>query len=219
MFNAKKENLYILSCSCTHLMLCIPFKISNSNIVYEYSLFQCIYAYIYITKTSSITTYIYSVLDNCECAALAKYALHSDDPLTQMVQNAPTPTQKFPLKYASAPKFTTPEIVDANHRKCLCEKPLHGKFFHQQAEIPQVDMEQSHLWLRQAQLRPETEAAICAAQKQTMVTNHIQKEILKQAVDPLCCIGVSSKTFTSPSTLTGRNISLNQQCSSLIRCR
>eukprot|EP00957_Ditylum_brightwellii_P037509 2836682-Ditylum_brightwellii.AAC.1 len=51
-------------------------------------------------------------------------------------------------------------------------------------------MEQSHLWLRQAQLQFETEAAICAAQEQTVVTNHSQKEIFKQDVDPLfnlCC--------------------------------
>eukprot|EP00957_Ditylum_brightwellii_P013626 1027858-Ditylum_brightwellii.AAC.1 len=47
-------------------------------------------------------------------------------------------------------------------------------------------MEQSHIWLHRAQLRPETEEAICAAQEQTMVTNYIWKEIFKQAVDPLC---------------------------------
>ena len=110
---------------------------------------------------------------NCECAALAKYVIHSGDPLTQMVQNTSTPTQKFLLKFASAPKFISPKIVDDNHHKCLCEKPLHGKFFCQQAEIPQVDIEQSHLWLRRVQLRPETEAAICTAQEQTTVTNCI----------------------------------------------
>eukprot|EP00957_Ditylum_brightwellii_P175633 13373001-Ditylum_brightwellii.AAC.1 len=96
-----------------------------------------------------------------------------------MVQNTPTPTQKFLLKYAVTPKFTTPDMTDSIHRKGLCEKPLHCKFFCQQAEIPQVDIEQSHLWMRQAQLQPETKAAICAAQEQTMVTNHILKEIFK----------------------------------------
>eukprot|EP00957_Ditylum_brightwellii_P101364 7725126-Ditylum_brightwellii.AAC.1 len=85
-----------------------------------------------------------------------------------MVQNTPTPTQKFPLKFASAPKFTSPKVVDDKHHKCLCEKPLHGKFFHQQAEIPQVNMEQSHLWLCQAQLRSKTKAAMCVALEQTM---------------------------------------------------
>jgi len=90
---------------------------------------------------------------NCECAALAKYVIHIDDPLTQMVQTTPTPTQKFLMKYAAAPKFMTPDMTDDNHRKGLNEKPLHGKFFRQQAEIPQVDIEQSHLWLRRAQLQ------------------------------------------------------------------
>eukprot|EP00957_Ditylum_brightwellii_P184996 14088216-Ditylum_brightwellii.AAC.1 len=74
---------------------------------------------------------------NFECAALAQYVLHSNDPLTQMVQNTPTPTQKFLLKFASAPKFTSPEVVDNQHHKCLCEKLLHDKFFCQQAEISQ----------------------------------------------------------------------------------
>eukprot|EP00957_Ditylum_brightwellii_P183245 13958185-Ditylum_brightwellii.AAC.1 len=92
------------------------------------------------------------------------------------------------MKYAAAPKFTTPVMTDDNNRKGLGEKPLHSKFFCQQAEIPHVDIEQSHLWLCQAQLQPETEAAICAAQEQTMVTNHTRKEIFKQDVDPFCCL-------------------------------
>eukprot|EP00957_Ditylum_brightwellii_P169974 12937948-Ditylum_brightwellii.AAC.1 len=103
-----------------------------------------------------------------------------------MVKTTPTPTQKFLMKYASSPKFTTPDMTDDNHRKGLHKKPLHGKFFRKQAEIPQVDIEQSHLLLRRAQLRPETKAALCAAQEQTMVRNQIWKEIFKQDVDPLC---------------------------------
>eukprot|EP00957_Ditylum_brightwellii_P039982 3026329-Ditylum_brightwellii.AAC.1 len=103
-----------------------------------------------------------------------------------MVQTTPTPTQKFLMKYASSPKFTTPDMTDDNHKKGLNKKPLHDKFFCQQAEIPQVDIEQSHLWLRRAQLQMETEAAIYTVQEQTMVTNHIRKEIFKQDVDPLC---------------------------------
>eukprot|EP00957_Ditylum_brightwellii_P111531 8507119-Ditylum_brightwellii.AAC.1 len=72
------------------------------------------------------------------------------------------------MKYASSPKFTTPNMTNDNYRKGLHKKPLYGKFFCQQAEIPQVDIEQSHLWLCQAQLWPETKAALCAAQEQTM---------------------------------------------------
>eukprot|EP00957_Ditylum_brightwellii_P122288 9325384-Ditylum_brightwellii.AAC.1 len=81
---------------------------------------------------------------NCKCAALSKYVLNSTNPLTQIVQNTPTPTQKFLLKFASSPKFMSPELTDNNHHKCLIKKSLHGKFFCQQAEILQVDLDQSY---------------------------------------------------------------------------
>eukprot|EP00957_Ditylum_brightwellii_P209900 15363786-Ditylum_brightwellii.AAC.1 len=125
---------------------------------------------------------------NYKYAALSKYVLNSTDPLMQMMQNTPTPTQKFFLKFVSSPKFMLPELTDDNHHKCLSKKPLHGKFFCQQAEIPQVGLGQSYQQLRQAQFRSETKAAICAAQEQIMVTNYIRKEIFKQDVDPLCCL-------------------------------
>eukprot|EP00957_Ditylum_brightwellii_P176818 13468560-Ditylum_brightwellii.AAC.1 len=125
---------------------------------------------------------------NCKCAALSKYVLNSTNPLTQMVQNTPTQTQKFLLKFASSPKFTPPELTDDNHHKCLIKKTLHGKFFCQQAEILQVDLDQSYQWLGQAQLQSETKAVICAAQEQTMVTNYNHKEIFKQQVDLLGCL-------------------------------
>eukprot|EP00957_Ditylum_brightwellii_P208320 15356826-Ditylum_brightwellii.AAC.1 len=99
-----------------------------------------------------------------------------------MVQNTPTPTQKFLLKVASSPKFTLPELKDDNHHKCLSKKLLHGKFFYQQAEILQVDLGQSYQWLHQAWLWSETKAAIYATQEQTMMMNYICKEIFKQAV-------------------------------------
>eukprot|EP00957_Ditylum_brightwellii_P171003 13017743-Ditylum_brightwellii.AAC.2 len=60
--------------------------------------------------------------------------------------------QKFLLKFALSPKFMIPELTDNNHHKCLREKTLHGKFFCQQEEIPQVDLTQSHQQLCRAQL-------------------------------------------------------------------
>eukprot|EP00957_Ditylum_brightwellii_P148756 11325492-Ditylum_brightwellii.AAC.1 len=63
---------------------------------------------------------------NCKCTTLLKYVLNSTNPLTQMVQNTPTPTQKFLLKFALSPNFTSPELTDDNHHKCLSKKPLHG---------------------------------------------------------------------------------------------
>eukprot|EP00957_Ditylum_brightwellii_P170476 12976493-Ditylum_brightwellii.AAC.2 len=87
---------------------------------------------------------------NYECAALAKYVLSSTDTLTKMVCAAKTPTQKFLLKFASLPKLTTPELMDERYHQGLKEKPLHGKFFKQQEEIPWVDLEKLHQWLQQA---------------------------------------------------------------------
>eukprot|EP00957_Ditylum_brightwellii_P196556 14976691-Ditylum_brightwellii.AAC.1 len=97
---------------------------------------------------------------SCECVALGKYVLNSTDPLAQMVHITVTPMQKFLLKFALSPKIMSPELMDDNHLRCLKEKPLHGKFFHQQEETPQVDLTQLHQWLCCAQLCPETEAAI-----------------------------------------------------------
>eukprot|EP00957_Ditylum_brightwellii_P151189 11512161-Ditylum_brightwellii.AAC.1 len=77
---------------------------------------------------------------NCECAALAKYMLNSTDPLTQMVQNTLTPMQKCLLKFALSPNFMSPELKDNNLHRCLENKPLHGKVFCQQKEIPLVDL-------------------------------------------------------------------------------
>jgi hypothetical protein len=123
---------------------------------------------------------------NCECTALAQYVLGSTDDLTQVVRETTTPTQKFLLKFASLPKYTSSETVVNTHHNGLCNKPLHGKFFVQQADIPQVDLTLSHQWLQRAHLRAETEAAICAAQEQALATNYIRKNIFKQDVNPIC---------------------------------
>eukprot|EP00957_Ditylum_brightwellii_P007102 538902-Ditylum_brightwellii.AAC.1 len=79
-----------------------------------------------------------------------------------------THTIKFLLKFALSPKLMLPELTDDNRHKFVRKKPLHGKFFHQQEEILQVELAQSYQWLRCTQLCPETKAAICAAQEQTM---------------------------------------------------
>eukprot|EP00957_Ditylum_brightwellii_P018294 1378020-Ditylum_brightwellii.AAC.1 len=41
---------------------------------------------------------------DCECSALAKYILDRTDALTQIVQDTPTRTQKFLMKFASRPQ-------------------------------------------------------------------------------------------------------------------
>eukprot|EP00957_Ditylum_brightwellii_P144721 11024557-Ditylum_brightwellii.AAC.1 len=77
-------------------------------------------------------------------------------------------------------------MTDNNYHQCLNAKPLHGKFFKQQEEIPQIDLDKLHQWLWHAHLHPETEATICAAQEQTMATNYIRKMLFKQNVNQIC---------------------------------
>eukprot|EP00957_Ditylum_brightwellii_P118166 9012826-Ditylum_brightwellii.AAC.1 len=90
------------------------------------------------------------------------------------------------MKFAAAPLYTTTEVRYAHHAQELNDKPLCSKFFCQQAAIPQVDLEGSHYWLGCPQLRCKTEAFICAAQEQIVVTNLIRKDIFKQNVNPMC---------------------------------
>eukprot|EP00957_Ditylum_brightwellii_P070360 5345489-Ditylum_brightwellii.AAC.1 len=80
---------------------------------------------------------------NTECSALAKYVVKSDDPLRAVVRETTSLTQKFLMKFASAPKCTTPDLMDEQHAYELCAKPLHDKFFCKQAAIPQVNLERS----------------------------------------------------------------------------
>eukprot|EP00957_Ditylum_brightwellii_P022265 1680814-Ditylum_brightwellii.AAC.1 len=85
---------------------------------------------------------------DAECSALASCVLKCADPLTVIVREMTSPTQKFLLKFASAPKFTTLDLTNMKHAQELCAEPLHGKFFCKQADIPQVDLEVSHHWLK-----------------------------------------------------------------------
>eukprot|EP00957_Ditylum_brightwellii_P196482 14970798-Ditylum_brightwellii.AAC.1 len=71
-----------------------------------------------------------------KCYTLAKYILESTDALTQIVQDTPTPTQKFLMKFTSRPKHTNPNVVDNTHHQALITKPMYGKFFVQQREVP-----------------------------------------------------------------------------------
>eukprot|EP00957_Ditylum_brightwellii_P099050 7544667-Ditylum_brightwellii.AAC.1 len=135
---------------------------------------------------------------DCKCSNLVKYILESTDALMQIVQDTPTQMQKFLMKFALRPKHTYPNAVDNGHHQALLARPMHGKFFAQQEEVPGVDLAQLHMWLRWAGLCRETEAALCAAQDQAMATNYICHEIYKQVVNPLCRLcGKHNKTISN----------------------
>eukprot|EP00957_Ditylum_brightwellii_P183160 13951127-Ditylum_brightwellii.AAC.1 len=123
-----------------------------------------------------------------ECLALVKYVMTSDSPFTKIVLSKPFPTQKHLMHYASALHFCLSDLTNDAHQKTLLKKPLHGSWFCQQVEIPQIDINQSHIWLARADPRGETEALICAAQEQVLATNYVRNMIYKQPVLKLCCL-------------------------------
>eukprot|EP00957_Ditylum_brightwellii_P189568 14430122-Ditylum_brightwellii.AAC.1 len=56
---------------------------------------------------------------NCECTALVQYVLDSMDRLIQVVRETPTPTQKFLMKFASLPHYTSRDMVEPSHLEGL----------------------------------------------------------------------------------------------------
>eukprot|EP00957_Ditylum_brightwellii_P175489 13361195-Ditylum_brightwellii.AAC.1 len=60
-----------------------------------------------------------------ECSVLGKYIVKSDYPLTQMVRETISMTQKFLLKLVSAPLYITPDLMDEQHAQELCARPLY----------------------------------------------------------------------------------------------
>eukprot|EP00957_Ditylum_brightwellii_P193119 14704001-Ditylum_brightwellii.AAC.1 len=76
-----------------------------------------------------------------ECSALAKYVMRSADPLTRIMGDTPPPTQKHLMWYATMPWFSTPDKTDVAHHRMLHNKLVHGSWFCQQAEVPQVDLD------------------------------------------------------------------------------
>eukprot|EP00957_Ditylum_brightwellii_P046690 3542956-Ditylum_brightwellii.AAC.1 len=95
--------------------------------------------------------------------------MQSADPLTQIVRDTPSPTQKHLMWYATAPLFSTPGMTDVAHHRMLRNKPMHGSWFCQQAEVPQVDPDQSNSWLTRADLWGEIEALMCGCTRTSVV--------------------------------------------------
>eukprot|EP00957_Ditylum_brightwellii_P129086 9846394-Ditylum_brightwellii.AAC.1 len=106
-----------------------------------------------------------------ECAALVDYITQLDDPLTTIVKTTPTPIQHHIMKHLNHHLGAAPELNDAIHPSKLKKMRLHGQFFVQQDEIPQVDADQSTYWMTRVHLRGKTEAVMCAAMEQMLVTN------------------------------------------------
>eukprot|EP00957_Ditylum_brightwellii_P206980 15350889-Ditylum_brightwellii.AAC.1 len=78
------------------------------------------------------------------------------------------------MKYLDGPKSSEINKTNNQHLAELHRKPLHGLFFQEQAELVQVDLDKSHKWIWNAQLRGKMEAVLCAAQEQALATNNVR---------------------------------------------
>ena len=64
-------------------------------------------------------------------------------------------------------------------------KPLHGQYLFR-SQKADVDLHDTHQWLRSAGLKAETEEFIVAAQDQSLFTRNFQVNILHNGADPRC---------------------------------
>ena len=76
------------------------------------------------------------------------------------------------------------KAVTAEKKEGWQVKEMHGKFVR---ELPnEIDIEKSWEWMRKADLKPETESLIFAAQENALRTNYVKFNIDKTADTPLC---------------------------------
>ena len=64
------------------------------------------------------------------------------------------------------------------------DKKMYAQFYRKISE--DVDKEKSCYWLTKGDLKPETEALICAAQEQALRTNYPKYKIDKSVDTPIC---------------------------------
>eukprot|EP00957_Ditylum_brightwellii_P057355 4349336-Ditylum_brightwellii.AAC.1 len=123
-----------------------------------------------------------------EWTAFAQYIALSKDSFTKLIHDAPSPIQQHIMKLASAQNAWDNQQTNGWHHHELVKMKLHGQFFAQQAEIQQVDLDQSAAWLTHGHLQGKMEATFCAAMEQTLVTNNKRQKIFKQDCSLLCCL-------------------------------
>ena len=75
------------------------------------------------------------------------------------------------------------KVIDETEQRWM-EKRMYGQFNREIGE--DMDKEGSWKWLSKGDLKPETEALICAAQEQALRTNYTKYNIDKTADSPLC---------------------------------
>ena len=70
-------------------------------------------------------------------------------------------------------------------RQKWAEKPMHGRY-PTRVNMPDVDIEMTHKWLKSPGLKGETEGLLIAAQDQSLATRSYHSMIIKDGTNPKC---------------------------------
>ena len=110
---------------------------------------------------------------------LGWYVKHSIEPLLSEVRRGQVIETEECIRKEDYKKM---EIM--RRKENWIDKKMYGQYYREMNE--KIDIEKSWSWLCKSDLKPETEALICAAQEQALRTNYIKCKIDGTAESPLC---------------------------------
>lgn len=111
--------------------------------------------------------------------SLGFYVLNSEETLIKGVRASETINTEGTINSNDFKRQKSQELKDR-----WSEKRMYGQFIRNRPE--EVDREKSWTWLSRGDLKPETEALLCAAQEQALRTNYVKYHIDKTADTSLC---------------------------------
>ena len=81
-----------------------------------------------------------------ECTALAKYIQSRTDELSAIIRECES-NKKGLMEHLEPERAGTTESIDEEHKSKLLKMKLHGNYFNNIADLPNIDMEKSNKWL------------------------------------------------------------------------
>ena len=81
-----------------------------------------------------------------ECTALAKYIHSRTDELSAIIRECKS-NKKGLMEHLEPERAGTTESIDEEHKSKLLKMNLHGNYFKNVADLPNIDMEKSNKWL------------------------------------------------------------------------
>ena len=113
--------------------------------------------------------------------SLGWYVKNSVEPLLQQVAK----TNVIETEGCEA-KENFKRKVREDLEKAWTDKRMYGQYKRDLGEEVQVDLVKTWWWLKKGDLKPETEALLCAAQEQALRTNYVKFHIDRTVESPLC---------------------------------